>query len=115
MNPYEILKVREGSSKEEIKKAYIELIFKYHPDRNKNSKDCEEKTKLINAAYSLLKKRNFVYIEEDIRKKKEHAQKKRKSEEKKETNVNGKEQERKWEKGKRFEDFDFYILKNYYV
>ncbi|MEA4960463.1 J domain-containing protein [Lutispora sp.] len=58
-NPYEVLNVREGASIDEIKKAYKELVKKYHPDQYRNnplSELAEEKLKEINMAYdSLLK------------------------------------------------------------
>ena len=58
-NPYEVLGVREGSSIEEIKKAYKELVRKYHPDQYQNhplSDLAEEKLKEINHAYDTLSK-----------------------------------------------------------
>lgn len=60
-NPYEVLGVREGSSTEEIKKAYKELVRKYHPDQyqdNPLSDLAEEKLKEINEAYDYLMKQN---------------------------------------------------------
>jgi molecular chaperone DnaJ len=58
-NPYEVLGVREGSSIEEIKKAYKELVRKYHPDQYQNhplSDLAEEKLKEINEAYDFIMK-----------------------------------------------------------
>lgn len=60
-NPYEVLGVREGSSVEEIKRAYKELVRKYHPDQYQNnplSDLAEEKLKEINEAYDYLMKKN---------------------------------------------------------
>lgn len=51
---YEILGVSKSSSADEIKKAYRNLAFKYHPDRNAGDKNAEEKFKQINEAYSVL-------------------------------------------------------------
>lgn len=59
-NPYEILGVQEGSSIEEIKRAYKELVRKYHPDQYQNnplSDLAEEKLKEINEAYDYLMKK----------------------------------------------------------
>lgn len=32
-NPYEVLGLKEGASIEEVKRAYRELVKKYHPDQ----------------------------------------------------------------------------------
>jgi len=59
MNPYEVLGVKEGASPEEIKRAYRELVKKYHPDQyrdNPLSELAEEKLSEINEAYEMLMK-----------------------------------------------------------
>jgi molecular chaperone DnaJ len=56
-NPYEVLEIKEGSSKEEIKKAYREMAKKYHPDQYSNNplKDlAEDKMRELNEAYDYL-------------------------------------------------------------
>ncbi len=58
-NPYEVLGIKEGASEEEIKKAYRELVKKYHPDQYQNnplSRLAEEKLREINEAYDYLMK-----------------------------------------------------------
>lgn len=58
-NPYEVLGVRQGASDEEIKRAYRELVKKFHPDQyrdNPLSALAEEKLKEINEAYDYLMK-----------------------------------------------------------
>ena len=60
-NPYEVLNIREGASIDEIKKAYKELVKKYHPDQYQNnplSGLAEEKLKEINQAYDSLLRDN---------------------------------------------------------
>ncbi len=51
---YETLGVSRKASEDEIKKAYRKLAMQYHPDRNPNDKQAEEKFKQINEAYQVL-------------------------------------------------------------
>ncbi|MBR6154118.1 MAG: DnaJ domain-containing protein [Treponema sp.] len=51
---HSILELKEGATFEEIKKSYRRLALKYHPDRNRESKEAEEKFKQINDAYEYL-------------------------------------------------------------
>ena len=53
-NYYTILGVNKNASGEEIKRAYRKLAMKYHPDRNPNKKEAEERFKEINEAYAVL-------------------------------------------------------------
>ncbi|MBP2071250.1 J domain-containing protein [Thermoanaerobacterium butyriciformans] len=56
-NPYEVLGLKEGASIEEVKKAYRELVKKYHPDQYTDNplKDlAEEKLREINDAYKAI-------------------------------------------------------------
>ena len=51
---YEILEVGRDCSGTELKKSYRKLAMKYHPDRNPDDKEAEEKFKQINEAYQVL-------------------------------------------------------------
>lgn len=51
---YKTLGLEKGASEDEIKKAFRKLALKYHPDRNPDNKEAEEKFKEINEAYQVL-------------------------------------------------------------
>jgi curved DNA-binding protein len=51
---YNVLGVSKSASDEEIKRAYRKLAMKYHPDKNPNRKEAEERFKEINEAYAVL-------------------------------------------------------------
>jgi DnaJ domain len=58
-DPYQVLRVTRGASKEEIKAAYFDLIKQYHPDKVSHlgqefQKLADEKAQLINRAYQIL-------------------------------------------------------------
>lgn len=51
---YEVLGVSKTASADEIKKAYRKLAMKYHPDRNSDDPQAEEKFKEASLAYEVL-------------------------------------------------------------
>lgn len=58
-NPYEILGIKENASDEEVKRAYRELVKKYHPDQYRDNPLAElaqSKLAEINEAYDAIMK-----------------------------------------------------------
>ncbi|MCW3481496.1 molecular chaperone DnaJ [Neisseriaceae bacterium JH1-16] len=51
---YDVLGVNRDASDDDIKKAYRKLAMKYHPDRNPDSKEAEDKFKEVKEAYEML-------------------------------------------------------------
>lgn len=51
---YDVLGVSRDASKDELRKAYRRLAMKYHPDRNPDSADAEDKFKEAKQAYEIL-------------------------------------------------------------
>jgi len=51
---YKILGVNKDASQKDVKKAYRKLAAKYHPDKNPDNKEAEEKFKEVNEANEVL-------------------------------------------------------------
>ena len=51
---YEVLGVERNSTDKDIKKAYRRVAMKFHPDRNPDDKDAEDKFKEASEAYEVL-------------------------------------------------------------
>ena len=51
---YEVLGVSRGADEKDIKKAYRRVAMKYHPDRNPDDPDADDKFKEATEAYDVL-------------------------------------------------------------
>ncbi|GAB5353650.1 hypothetical protein AAMO2058_000052800 [Amorphochlora amoebiformis] len=60
---YEVLNLPRNARPNKIKSAYYKLARKYHPDKNPNCKNCEDKMRAIGEAYAVLsdEKRRELY------------------------------------------------------
>lgn len=54
MDYYELLGLDKTADAKEVKSAYRKLAMQYHPDRNPDNAEAEEKFKQINEAYAIL-------------------------------------------------------------
>ena len=52
---YKLLNLPRDADTEQIKKAYRKLALEYHPDRNRGSKEAEERFKEVTQAYEVLR------------------------------------------------------------
>ena len=55
---YDILGVSKTASSDELKKAYRKVAMKYHPDRNPDNEEAENKFKEAAEAYAVLSDTN---------------------------------------------------------
>ncbi|MGN0038476.1 MAG: J domain-containing protein [Coriobacteriales bacterium] len=53
-NPYKVLGLNEGASKDEVTRAYRKLAKKYHPDLNPGDEAAARKMAEVNAAYDAI-------------------------------------------------------------
>lgn len=53
-NYYKLLTINREATLNQIRNAYKKLALEYHPDKNKNNKEAEEKFKEILEAYEIL-------------------------------------------------------------
>ncbi len=53
-DPYTVLGLTPGASRDEVKAAYRKLAKKYHPDLNPDSVEAEKRMKEVNEAYDII-------------------------------------------------------------
>lgn len=52
-DPFHVLGLQPGASRDEVRRAYRKLAMRWHPDRNQHSKASEERFKHIKSAYEI--------------------------------------------------------------
>ena len=60
---YSLLGIKRAASPAEIKRAYRQMVFKYHPDRNPGDNEAADRFKLVLDAYAILSdgKKRAIY------------------------------------------------------
>lgn len=58
MDYYQLLEVSKDASQEDVKRAYRKKALKYHPDRNPDDPEAEQKFKEVSEAYEVLSDEN---------------------------------------------------------
>ena len=65
---YEVLGTSRNASEAELKKAYRRAAQKYHPDRNPDNKEAEEKFKECKAPYIVVLNPDTILYDESLNK-----------------------------------------------
>jgi DnaJ-class molecular chaperone len=60
MDPYKVLGIARDASESDIRRAFHVAAKKYHPDKNPDDKNAEERFKEINKAYEMLSSGTFA-------------------------------------------------------
>ena len=55
---YDLLEIDRDAQPSELKKAYRKQAMKYHPDRNADNPEAEERFKAVSQAYEVLSDEN---------------------------------------------------------
>lgn len=64
---YKVLESESHFTKKQIKTQYRKLVNEFHPDKNPNCKECEEKITKINKAYEILKSKESRKIYDETK------------------------------------------------
>ncbi len=60
-DPYAVLGVQKGASRKEVQKAFRELAFKHHPDKDPSLEAAQRFQRVSRAATTILKEVSSLY------------------------------------------------------